>query len=344
MKKYFLLTAFLLPVFISNALGQQEKEPYLVTPLSGKEIKNVKAQTSGGSIYVSGVNSDARIEVYVVPNNRKEFSKEEIRKKMEDEYALDVSVSGDRLVAIATSKKKMNDWKNALIISFRIFVPQHVSTDLTTSGGSISLENVSGNHDFTTSGGSLNVNKVSGKVTGRTSGGSINLQDSQDEIELVTSGGNIHATNSKGNVRLTTSGGSLMLEGLKGNIKATTSGGNIKGNDIAGELFSFTSGGNIQFSNLSCSLETGTSGGNVAIAFLSLGKYVKVSTSSGSIDLQLPKEKGLDLDLTARKIRTGHLENFSGTLNEETIDGKLNGGGVPVTVKAEGGSINLALK
>jgi hypothetical protein len=33
-----------------------------------------------------------------------------------------------------------------------------------------------------------------------------------------------------------------------------------------------------------------------------LGKYVKISNSGGGIDLQLPKNKGVDLDLSGAEI------------------------------------------
>jgi DUF4097 and DUF4098 domain-containing protein YvlB len=268
-----------------------------------------------------------------------DLSKEEIQKRLDEKYDLNIAVSNNKLTATAKTKEKIKDWKKALSISFRIYVPQNVSTELTTSGGSIHLTNLSGNQDFTTSGGSLHIDGLSGKVNGRTSGGSIHLENSKDDIELTTSGGSIHAKNNSGNLNLSTSGGSLELKDLKGTIKATTSGGSVLGKDTA-----TTSGGNIQLSGLSCSLETATSGGNIDVSFKELGKYVKISNSAGNIALQLPKGKGFDLKLEASRIKTDRLENFSGKMEEDEVNGKLNGGGVPVTVRAGSGSISLALK
>ena len=190
----------------------------------------------------------------------------------------------------------------------------------------------------------MNVNNVSGKVTGRTSGGSIHVANAKNDIDLTTSGGSIEAENCDGTLKLTTSGGSLKLHNLKGEIKATTSGGSIDGQDIEGELFTHTSGGSIHLDGLSGSLETSTSGGNIDVAILNPGKFVKISNSAGNVNLQLPKNKGLDLDLNASKIKTDNLESFNGKLDDEHIVGKLNGGGVPVTVNAGSGKINLGLK
>jgi Toastrack DUF4097 len=346
MKKYFLF--LLLAIFQLSVRAQfkSDKEPLITKSLSNESVKNVEVQTSGGSISVSGVAaSEARIEVYVSPNNNKnDLSKEEIQQRLNEKYDLNISVANNKLTATAKSKERITDWRKSVNISFKVFVPKNVSTDLTTSGGSISLINVSGNQDFSTRGGSLNVDNVSGRVNGRTSGGSINLENSKDDIDLTTSGGSIEAKNCDGKLRLTTSGGSLDLKDLKGDIKATTSGGSVHGQNVEGELIAHTSGGSIHLDELSCSLETSTSGGNIDVSIKQLGKYIKISNSSGNIDLELPKGKGMDLDLSGERIKTDHLDNFNGKIDDNEVNGKLNGGGVPVRVEAGGGRIYLALK
>jgi len=341
MKKYLLF--FVLAAFQISLKAQSGKTPFMTKSLGNESIKDVDVETSGGSIAVSGVTTNARIEVYITSNNNKELTKEEIQKRLDEKYNLDISVANNKVTATARLKEKMTDWKKALNISFKVFVPRNVSTDLSTSGGSISLTNLSGNLKFSTSGGSLDLDNVGGNVDGRTSGGSINLQNSKDDIELATSGGSIDAKNCNGKLRLTTSGGSLDLKDLKGDIRATTSGGSIHGSDVEGELITHTSGGSIHLSDLSCSLETSTSGGNIDVSIKQLGKYIKISNSAGNIDVTLPN-KGLDLDLSASKIKTGQLNNFSGKVDDEEINGKLNGGGVPVRIDAGSGKISLSLR
>ncbi|MBD0333468.1 MAG: DUF4097 family beta strand repeat protein [Chitinophagaceae bacterium] len=345
MKKYFFILLLFVQASFAIAQSKFDKEPYLTKSLSGESIKNVEATTSGGSISVAGVNaSEARIEVYVSPNNEKNsLTKEELKQRLDEMYNLDIRVANNKLIAIAKSKEQIRDWKKALNIGFKIYVPQNASTNLTTSGGSISLSNLSGSQTFTTSGGSLHINKLSGKVNGRTSGGSIHLEDSRDEIDLTTSGGSIKASNSSGNLKLVTSGGSLDLTDLKGTINATTSGGSVRGKNIDGELKAHTSGGSVHLSDLSCSLETSTSGGNIDVAFSQVGKYVKINNSAGNIDITLPKNKGLDLDLSGRIANT-HFEKFDGKIDENTVKGKLNGGGVPITIDASSGWIKIELK
>lgn len=345
MKKNSLLLAILVSAISIQA--QTKEEPYQTKSLANESINNVKVETSGGSISVTGVNnSEARIEVYVRANNGKENSltKEEILKRISEDYDLTVSVSNNKLTAIAKPKERNMNWKRALNISFKVYSPQTIGTDLSTSGGSIHLSNVTGSQDFKTSGGSLHLENVGGNIKGRTSGGSIHVKDSKDEIDLSTSGGSIHASNCNGNMNLSTSGGSLQLSDLKGQVKASTSGGSVNGHTIQGELSAHTSGGNIKLEDLSCSLETSTSGGHIDVAIKEFGKYVTITNSGGNIHLQIPTNKGIDLKLRGDKINTSTLTNFSGSIEDDEIDGKLNGGGIPVTVRAGSGKIQLAMK
>ena len=344
MKKYLLCLLLAAVQFSVQAQVKSGKEPYMTKSLSSESIKDVQVRTSGGSISVEGVASQARVEVYVSSNNNKELSKTEIQQRLNEMYDLSVTAANGKLTATAKSKERIKDWKKALNISFKVFVPKNVSTDLETSGGSISLTNLSGALEFSTSGGSLDVDNVSGKVDGKTSGGSIHLVNSKDDIKLSTSGGSIDAKNCDGNLRLSTSGGSLDLSDLKGDIEAKTSGGSVHGRNIGGELMTHTSGGSVHLSDLSCSLEASTSGGNIDVSIRQLGKYVKISNSGGNIDLELPKDKGMDLELSGDKIKTDRLEKFAGKIGDDEVNGKLNGGGVPVRVDAGSGRISLTLK
>ena len=345
MKKLLLIG--LLATTTLPAIAQKgNKEPFLTKSFQGESFTEAKVRTSGGSITVAGVAAgEARVEVYIYSNNgNSDLSKDEIQQRLDEMYDLEIGVKNNQLVAIAKPKEKIKNWKKALSISFKVFAPEKTSTDLSTSGGSIHLSNVSGKQDFSTSGGSLHIENVSGNIKGRTSGGSIHVKDAKQDIDLATSGGSIEARDCEGKISLNTSGGSLMLKDLKGNIRATTSGGGIEGKDIGGQLAAHTSGGSIHFDDLTCSLETSTSGGSITVSIKELGEYVRISNSSGNINLDLPKGKGLDLDLEADRIKTDRLENFSGTMKEDEVNGKINGGGVLVRVKAGSGQIHLGLK
>lgn len=319
-----------------------DQQPYLNKSFANASIKNVNVKTSGGSITITGGNdANSHVEVYVNPNNNngETISKEEITQRMQD-YTLDVSMNGTELEVSAKPKSNFN-WKRSLSISFKIYVPKTASSNSSTSGGSINLSNLSGEQDFTTSGGSLMIDQLSGNVKGRTSGGSISVSNSQNNLDLRTSGGSITAENCKGNISLTTSGGSLNLNNLNGTINARTSGGSIHGDHISGELITGTSGGSINLMDMACSLETSTSAGSIHVQMKELGKYVKINGSVGHVELRLPSGKGLNLDLHGSRINASFNGNFDGEKDKTRMIGKLNGGGIPVSVSTSIGGIDV---
>lgn len=318
---------------------------YIQKSLSGLSIQSVNAETSGGNISVTGVpDAEARLEVYVRGNRGEDLNNEEIKRRLDEQFDLTISTDDHQLKAIVHPKRNIN-WNKSLSVSFKIYVPEAVTTSLRTSGGNITLKKLSGAlQDFRTSGGNLDIDQLTGRIMGRTSGGNINISDSKQDIDLSTSGGNIEATHCEGTQHLATSGGDLRLRLLKGTIRASTSGGNVRGEEIDGELQARTSGGNIRMSDLTCSLNASTSGGDINVGFRDLGKYLEVTNSSGNVTMQLPQGKGLDLQISADRIRVSSLTNFKGESDEKHIDGTLNGGGIPVKVHNSSGDVELTFK
>ncbi|MDE3182365.1 MAG: hypothetical protein KGM16_03000 [Bacteroidota bacterium] len=344
MKKYLMLLLIAASSVAVKSQTKQEKQPYLTKLFSSQKINSVVSQTSGGNISVNAVNpSESRVEVFVSENRRRGngFSNDEIRSKIENDYDFTVAVNNGTLTATAKSKHRITNWTNALSFSFMIYVPANVSTNLKTSGGNITLSGLSGNQDFATSGGNLELNELSGKIKGRTSGGNIYLKNCKDELNLATSGGNIMGKNSSGQIHLSTSGGSIQLKDLDGNIDASTSGGNVEAESIKGELAARTSGGNVSLQKLNCSVKTSTSGGNIDVSIETPGKYVSINNSGGQVRLSIPKNTGMDLKLSAMKISTQNLQNFNGSNSKDEIKGTVNGGGIPVTVDAGSGNLDV---
>jgi hypothetical protein len=322
------------------AFGQDgDKTPYDTRSLASAGIKDTYVKTSGGSILVSGAAGESpRIEIYIKGNNNSDLSKDEIKKRLDEDYDLDVSVSNHELHAYAKRKHDgdWSDWRRQLSISFKIYVPKDGNTHLETSGGSIHLDNLSGNEEFGTSGGSLHIDALTGVVKGETSGGSIEVSNSGDQIDLETSGGSVKADNCHGKIKLETSGGSLHLENVKGNIHAETSGGSIHADNIDGEFITGTSGGSVDLSSISGSLDASTSGGSMHVNMTHVGKYVKLDVSGGHVDLRLPGSQGYDLNLSADKISPQSGIKFNGEWEKDHVKGSMNGGGIPVNVDASG--------
>lgn len=334
MKRHLSLPLFLLMAGSLAAQSNQD-EPYQTKTFTGN-LSEVRVDVSGGSIQVHGGNDkDVKVEMYATLNNwpANKLDKAEIEKRLAD-YELVMKTEGSSVVLSSRRKPEVNwDSKRSISVSFKVFTPQNFTTNLKTSGGSIRLSHLKGPQQFQTSGGSLHMTDVTGKIQGRTSGGSIHLEKCSDEMDLQTSGGSIHAEELAGKINLKTSGGSLRLSHLNGIIDATTSGGSIHGEDIAGELHTRTSGGSIRLSEMTAALDAESSAGSVDVEVKKLNKYLKLRSSAGSVTVRLPQKPGVDLAIRGNRVKFP-LVGFQGEADEYHVNGKLNGGGVPVTITA----------
>src|SRR4051812_17257078 len=101
------ILACLLMLAVYTGTQAQNETPYLTKPLTGAAIQKVVARTSGGSLTVIGQTAgENRVEVYITSSNgnNKDLSKEEIQKKLEADYTLDVTVDGGQLTLTAKQK------------------------------------------------------------------------------------------------------------------------------------------------------------------------------------------------------------------------------------------------
>lgn len=305
--KKTLITLFTLTLLVSWSVkiyAQENKKPYLVKEFRLADGGNLVTRTSGGSIKVTGSNNNrVKVTMYVMPANWKDRDEAPSREALE-KYKFDIRQDGNTVYAVAERLDKTWKDKTALNVSFEIEVPQQIATKLVTSGGSISLANLTGSQQAITSGGSLNFSNIKGNAEATTSGGSISLSDYAGKLNATTSGGSINLKNASGALKLSTSGGSIQLNQVSGDIEAHTSGGSIY-----------------------AEVEK-------------LGRYLTLATSGGSVRATVPKGLGLDLDLSGNRVKTT-VQNFSGLAKDNRVKGSINGGGIPVKLSTSGGTTEL---
>jgi hypothetical protein len=329
--------AFILAASCLTLQAQNSESDYLYTTKSFKDAspKKIIAGTDHGNISVSDVPaSQTRVEVYVHPSNSNQaLSKQDIQKKLDEYYTLEISVSDDVLKASARQKKDMLFHESGLSISFVIYTPKTASSILKTSHGNIDLAGLEGNQDVETSHGDLTISKIKGKLVGETSHGNVSVTDCNDDIDASTSHGDIKSRNCKGTIKLITSHGNIDLRDLKGKVHAGTSHGNVSGNSIGGELTASTSHGNVSLDGMSSSVNASTDHGDISLSAVNLTGEIVMTNGHGNISLELPKGKGFDLDLQGRNVYVDELQNFTGTKEKDLVKGSTNGGGIRVSAK-----------
>lgn len=288
-------------------------------------IKAVNVNTPNGAISLNGdAEEEATLEMYVRSADGSNLPKEELQEILDQDYEITIEERDHVLYAQAISKNTSQS--NTLSISFYIHTPNKVNSNMTTSGGDIRLENLSGKHYFRTSGGSLKIENIEGYIQGATSGGSINVNDVEAGVDLQTSGGSINLNN------------------IDGSILARTSGGNIKGNHLSGKVSVKTSGGNVDLEGLDAQLDATTSGGNISVDINTLTEEINLVTSAGSVNLTLPQKKGANLNLRGSQVNKSEVASFEGSDSKGVLKGIIYGGGVNVNATTRGGDVNLSIK
>ncbi|MGD8426405.1 MAG: DUF4097 family beta strand repeat-containing protein [Balneolaceae bacterium] len=298
----FLTLLLLIPAKATPKVLMQG-EPYRVESFQLSGSGQLKVETSGGHIEVKGSSTNTvRVEMYVRKSGHNILPEDSDL----GDWDIDISQSGSQVRAIAKHHSK---WKlfggNNMSISFVVYTPREISSNLDTSGGHIKVQGLSGKQQISTSGGHLELNELKGTIKARTSGGHISINDIQGDMDARTSGGHIDVRNSEGSLSVKTSGGHIELANVSGTVEASTSGGGISAD------------------------------------LRSIAESVDLRTSGGNIRISVPDNIGLDLHLRGSYVST-NLKNFSGKVDRDEVDGKLNGGGPMITARTSGGTVSLS--
>jgi len=259
MKKTIKLVTYLNAVlvyfilFYSTSLFAKNSTETFNVDLGGQ----LTIQTDAGSIKIE-THDQATIELRV-----------KIENSEGDEFSYRHELSNGNLNIFGEIDRKQN-WVRNLKVEFNLLIPKNYNVKLNTSGGSLSIEDLTGELNARTSGGSINVGNIVGDVKLRTSGGAINTDNITGNIDAHTSGGSIKVTINKQlteDAKLTTSGGSItayLIPNIQTDIHASTSGGRVKSDfEIDGKVKKMSVRGSINGGGPKLILKT--SGGSIKI-------------------------------------------------------------------------------
>ena len=282
----------------------------------------------GSSAKVSLSSSDGDIEAvamegskadifYIVKKNNRLLNI--TRAELEKELDLEVVQAGNSLSIVVKYKNEFHviDWKDKVVVSFRIQVPPATTCKLRTSDGNIIARGLRKDQELKTSDGDVAVSDIHGSIIAATSDGNVKVKQITGSVEAKTSDGNIE------------------IEDIKGDTEVSSSDGNITLRNVSGATHAKTSDGDIHFSDLNGSLTASTSDGNVTGNLLQLTRELNVRTSDGNIAVTIPAKLGLDLHIKGESLDVP-LANFSGQSDENSIEGKSNGGGIAVNLTTSG--------
>jgi DUF4097 and DUF4098 domain-containing protein YvlB len=256
---------------------------------------------------------------------------------------------GDGGVTVEVLRPEKNGWFNwsswNMDARVQVTVPRRYRVEMKTSGGDLSVSRLEGDATGKTSGGDVTLEDVTGQVHMRTSGGDMKIDRIQGDVQMITSGGDIVARTVHGGIDVQTSGGSIHFDSIDGQTRARSSSGDIVANTVHGDVDADTSGGDVRLMRVDGKIRANTSGGNVHCDLVGANRGISASTSGGNISLQVAKDITATLDAVSSggKI-TSELPVTTTSANGKRLGGPINGGGEAIYARTSGGNIVLTVK
>lgn len=326
MKKSFLfvcLTIIALTTVLPHYVAARNHEQQVEKHFKAAEGGTLYLNSDRGSVKIRGQAFD---EVDVVVTLKADTRNKEEARDWFDRFELTFDHRGKDVEIRGEWDDSWFGRRNKLKVHFDIQVPKRYNLDVDTAGGSIWLDDLSGEVRLETSGGSIAMGEIEGPVWAETSGGSISLERAKGDASVHTSGGSITLSKIEGSVDAKTSGGTISVDGVDGNLQARTSGGSLRLTNINGNLKARTSGGSIH-----------------AELLKQIDEPAELRTSGGSITLEIPANLKADIDASTSggRVMTDIPLTIQGTLSKGRIQGTMNGGGERISLRTSGGNIEI---
>ena len=168
----------------------------------------------------------------------------------------------------------------------------------------------------------------------------------QADHQVETGDGSVGADYQNGTVDIHTRDGSISVDGLKGNIRLRTGDGSIEARGLDGKVEADSGDGHIRLAGRFDALDVKTGDGGIDARVQSGSKMDSrwtVRSGDGGIDLYLPADFQADIDASTGDGRVS-LEipvTVEGKFRKSEVRGRMNGGGQPLIIHTNDGSIRL---
>jgi hypothetical protein len=157
----------------------------------------VSISSSDGNIEAVAFDNDKTDVFYIVRKNNKVLNIS--RADLEKEVTLEVQQSGNSLSIVVKYKNEFGwtDWRDKMVVSFRLQLPRETACTLRTSDGNVAAKGFNRDQRCNTSDGDVNISDVRGSVIASTSDGNISISKVSGTVETKTSDGDIQLEKSR---------------------------------------------------------------------------------------------------------------------------------------------------
>jgi hypothetical protein len=167
------------------------------------------------------------------------------------------------------------------------------------------------------------------------------------DLQARTADGNLTARGLTGTLQVHSGDGSVMLEDVHGDLRLEASDGNVAIRRATGTLQARGSDGHMTVDGEFTAVQMHTSDGNLDLTLAPGSKLSAASSivsSDGHVNINLPSKLGADLDISTSDGRIDcnlplTMEHYD---SSHSIRGRLNGGGMPLSIHTSDGNVRIA--
>lgn len=183
------------------------------------------------------------------------------------------------------------------------------------------------------------------RLSFESSSGSISLQDLiADNVSIKASSGSIKADGIMGDTTIKTNSGTIKVDGIKGDATVNASSGSVTINRLEGLADIHTSSGSVKVFSVIGGVTAKASSGTVRIEVAELKGNVNVTSSSGSVSIDLPKDSAFKFsaETSSGSIKTDFDASLSFNSRGNSANGTVGGDtNYLVSAKASSGTVRV---
>jgi hypothetical protein len=126
-------------------------------------------------------------------------------------------------------------------------------------------------------------------------------------------------------------------------LRLTNSNGVVSATGVTCQLIAHTTNGGVNARNVTGEIDARTTNGQVAVDLTSLTSKVTLKTTNGSVVLTMPDDAKADISASCTNggISISGLKLETTESSRRRVEGKLNGGGVPIELRTTNGAIRV---
>lgn len=277
----------------------------------------------GGTLRVSSFKGEIRVSpsndgmVKITARQKIKASSDAEADEFLRKLELTIVQSGSMVSAVANHEKApfwtrlMREPWPPVSVDFIVTVPASFATKLSTSGGMVLVDDMTGAVNVRSSEGHIYLRKMGGEVDAQTSDGNMTLDEGHGRVRLATSRGSITVGRVMGSADISSSVGSIKVDVAGGTLRASTHAGTLIAGllgPLAGECVLSNSDGSVRVTvdkGAAFQLDAATSGGRVETEGIKLtaeksnekktsvagaanggGPLLKIRTSDGDVSVK----------------------------------------------------------